>query len=302
MTALVATVETAGYATVQDGGRVGLAQVGVPASGAFHRQRYLVATALLSGGPDPARPAIEVLAGELRLLMSTEAVLAVVGPSVVRVDDREAAVGAAVLVPEAGRVSVVPRGPGPTYVVIAGWSPARVLGSVATDTFSRLGGGLLGAGSALIGDPEPGVHARVGAFHRPLSADAGPLRAAAAGSVRMTGLTSARWTVTSVARSGVRISGGSLATHGSAASMPVVPGAVQATPDGSAIILGPDGGLTGGYPVVAVIASADLDRLSLLAPGDLVGFRETDVDEAAAAWRRRERDLGRAIAHPDQLP
>jgi allophanate hydrolase subunit 2 len=287
---------------VQDGGRIGLTHVGVPVSGAFHRRRYLVATALLAGAPDPTRPAIEVLAGELRLELAVESVLAVVGPGTMHIDDRQTAVGTAVLAHAGGHVALVPDGSGPIYLVISGWAPPRVLGSAATDTFSRLGGGLLTAGSALVGTAEPQARGRVGAFHRPLGADTGPLRALPSTHSAMAGLASASWTVTSVARSGVRLTGPVLPAHGSAASMPVVAGAIQATPGGSAIILGPDGGLTGGYPVVAVVASADLDRISLVAPGDSLTFRTTDVEAAAQAWVQREREVERCIAHPDLLP
>ncbi len=203
--------------------------------------------------------------------------------------------------PVAGSRST-PHGSGPLYLVISGWTPPRVLGSAATDTFSRLGGGLLAAGSVLVGTADVRARNRVGAFHRPLAAGTGALRAVSAAHPAIADLTTQTWTVTSVARSGVRISGPVLPGHGSSASMPVVPGAIQATPDGSAIILGPDGGVTGGYPVVAVVASADLDRISLLGSGDSLTFRVVEVDDATRAWSHRERELGRAIAHPDQLP
>jgi len=302
MTQPLAVVEHAGYATVQDGGRRGLSRVGVPVSGPFHRQRYLVATALLSGDPDPERPAIEVLAGDLRLVMRADSLVAVVGPASMHVDGHPAATGTALLVHEGAAVRVEPIGAGPSYLVIAGWVAPRVLGSAATDTFSKLGGGLLGAGSLLAGAPDPAEWSRVGAFHRRLSSATGPLRAAAAGHPAIADLTAASWTVASIARSGVRMTGPVLPVEGSVASMPVVAGAIQATPGGEVIVLGPDGGLTGGYPVVGVVTSADLDRLSLLAVGDPVTFRETGVDEAHRAWRERERDLMAAVTHPDQLP
>ena len=302
MTVLLATVERAGYATVQDGGRPGLTQVGVPASGPFHRQRYLAATALLSGSPDARRPAIEVLAGDLHLRMASESVLALVGPATLDVDGSAGAVGAALRVPSGARVRVAPLGPGPVYLVVAGWAPQRVLGSAATDTFSRLGGGLLTAGTTLQGSPDDGSWGRVGAFHRALAVETGPLRVASADHPALADLIGSPWSVASVARSGVRLSGGALPVQRSVASMPVVVGAVQATPDGSAIILGPDGGLTGGYPVVAVVASVDLDRLSMLAPGDRVTFQAVGVADATRAWDDRERYLERATAHPDLLP
>lgn len=302
MTPLLAEIVQAGYATVQDGGRRGLSRVGVPVSGPFHRQRYLVATALLSGEPDPARPAIEVLAGELHLVMAADSVLAVVGPASLEVDGRMSATGTALLVHAGARARVEALGPGPAYLVVAGWVAPRVLGSAATDTFSSLGGGLLRAGAALVGKPEPSDWARVGAFHRRLPSATGPLHAAEAAHPAIQALVAASWTVTSVARSGVRMAGPALEAGGSVASMPVVAGAIQSTPGGEVIVLGPDGGLTGGYPVVGVVTTADLDRLSLLAVGESVTFRTAAVDEAHRAWRDRERDLGAAVAHPDQLP
>jgi allophanate hydrolase subunit 2 len=53
----------------------------------------------------------------------------------------------------------------------------------------------------------------------------------------------------------------------------VVPGAVQLPGDGLPIVLGPDAGVTGGYPVVAVVVDADLDVVGQLGPGARVRFR-----------------------------
>lgn len=50
-------------------------------------------------------------------------------------------------------------------------------------------------------------------------------------------------------------------------SFGVVPGAIQLTPSGQPIVLMPDGGVTGGYPVLAVVISADLPALGQLVPG-----------------------------------
>jgi allophanate hydrolase subunit 2 len=128
------------------------------------------------------------------------------------------------------------------------------------------------------------------------------MRVAEAGHAGLRALVSATWTVASVARSGVRLSGGPIPASGTVPSMPMVPGAIQATPAGEAVVLGPDGGLTGGYPVVGVVVTADLDRLSLLAPGDRVAFRSVAVADAAAARRDQLATLRRAVAHPDHLP
>src|SRR5262249_53490650 len=53
-------------------------------------------------------------------------------------------------------------------------------------------------------------------------------------------------------------------------SEPVGPGAVQVVNDGQCIVLGVDGQTIGGYPKVAHIIAADLDRLGQLRPGQAV--------------------------------
>jgi biotin-dependent carboxylase-like uncharacterized protein len=68
-------------------------------------------------------------------------------------------------------------------------------------------------------------------------------------------------------------------------SQGVLPGAVQVPPDGQPIILGWDGPVTGGYPVIAGVVAADWPRLAQLRPGDVLQF-ETIAVEAAQALAR----------------
>jgi biotin-dependent carboxylase-like uncharacterized protein len=56
-------------------------------------------------------------------------------------------------------------------------------------------------------------------------------------------------------------------------SEPMVPGAVQVPPSGEPTVLLADGPVTGGYPVVAVVADADLDLFAQLRPGQRMHFR-----------------------------
>jgi len=71
-------------------------------------------------------------------------------------------------------------------------------------------------------------------------------------------------------------------------SQGVLPGAVQVPPDGQPIILGWDGPVTGGYPVIAGVIAADWPRLAQLQPGDAVQFVTIEVEAAqklaAASW------------------
>ncbi|QEH32777.1 KipI antagonist [Aquisphaera giovannonii] len=73
-------------------------------------------------------------------------------------------------------------------------------------------------------------------------------------------------------------------------SAPVAPGAIQVA-GGQLIVLGVAAGTMGGYPHVAHVASADMDRLAQLRPGDLIGFRPVSLPDARSLDReaRQER-------------
>lgn len=62
----------------------------------------------------------------------------------------------------------------------------------------------------------------------------------------------------------------------------VTAGAVQLPPAGAPIVLGVDRATTGGYPVVAHVASVDLWLLGQLRPGAPVRFASVSFDEARA--------------------
>lgn len=98
-------------------------------------------------------------------------------------------------------------------------------------------------------------------------------------------------------RQGLRLSGAELGYTGSElASQAVLPGAIQVPPDGRPIILGWDGPVTGGYPVIASVIAADLPRLAQLRPGESLRFSFVTVEEAQAAWRRQRQRMEEAIA------
>jgi antagonist of KipI len=89
-------------------------------------------------------------------------------------------------------------------------------------------------------------------------------------------------------RMGLRLTGEPLTRKpGELVSEPVAPGAVQVTNDGLPVVLGADGQTIGGYPKVAHVIRADLDRLAQLRPGTAVRFQRVTPDEAEAAARER---------------
>jgi allophanate hydrolase subunit 2 len=98
-------------------------------------------------------------------------------------------------------------------------------------------------------------------------------------------------------RMGTRLSGEKLERRpGEMVSEPVAPGAVQITNDGQPIVLGVDGQTIGGYPKIAHVIRADLDRLAQLRPGTSIRFRPVVNDEAARAWSERAATLREWLA------
>ncbi|MFO0796734.1 MAG: biotin-dependent carboxyltransferase family protein [Gemmataceae bacterium] len=94
-------------------------------------------------------------------------------------------------------------------------------------------------------------------------------------------------------RMGVRLAGEALTRRpGELVSEAVGPGAVQVANDGLPIVLGVDGQTIGGYPKVAHVIRADLDRLAQLRPGDRIRFRLVTWAEAEAAARERAATVG----------
>ncbi len=294
---VIAVIESVGLATVQDAGRRGMGHLGVPRAGAWHGRRYRAAVRVIDGDPQRT-PAVELLQGHLRMRITRDVLVAVVGPAEVGIDGQRAAADTATCVRGGSVLEISHRGPGPVYAAITGWVEPAVLGSASTDTFSGIGGRLLASGDTLEGPPGAAPALSVGSFHRDSARDHGGLRVLGLGHA---GWTTTPWRVTSTSRSGVRLRGGQVPSSGTWPSGPMVEGAVQCTPAGELIILGPDGGVTGGYPVVGVIATADVDRVSEVQIDTDVHFIPVDIPTAMAAHREGTESEQRSIVRRESL-
>jgi allophanate hydrolase subunit 2 len=107
-------------------------------------------------------------------------------------------------------------------------------------------------------------------------------------------LTDSEWTVSPASdRTGVRLRGPMLERRplGELASEALLTGAVQVPPDGQPIVFLANRPTTGGYPVVAVVASADLTTLAQARPGTKISFVPVERAEALAARRQRRAAL-----------
>lgn len=99
-------------------------------------------------------------------------------------------------------------------------------------------------------------------------------------------LTSSELTVSPASdRTGTRLTGVALPRTGDdrPGPAPMVRGAIQVPSSGEPIVLGPDHPVTGGYPVVGVVISADWGRISGRRPGARVRFRLVEPGDALAA-------------------
>jgi len=98
-------------------------------------------------------------------------------------------------------------------------------------------------------------------------------------------------------RMGLRLAGEPLPWPGrEMVSEPVCPGSVQATPDGRCIILGVDGQTIGGYPKISQVVGAHLDALGQYRPGDRIGLRIVELEEAEKLSQTRRERLRRWTA------
>lgn len=287
------TVLSPGLSTlVEDLGRPGRRDLGVAPGGAADRASARRANRLVGNARSAA--VLETVLGGLTLRAEVPAVVALTGAARVLVVERAGVVRertadapVALAAGDVARVAAPPVGLRSYVAVRGGVAAAPDLGSRSRDVLAGLGPAPLAAG-----DPLTAGDAVVGAVGEPEPA---PLpdepRAAAGGSrvarVRVvagpdglgTGSASALaaqdWVVGDAAdRVGVRLSGTPLATDGAGErpSAGVVAGAVQVPPSGEPVVFGVDHPVTGGYPVVAVVVDADLDRLAQLRPGDRVRF------------------------------
>jgi 5-oxoprolinase (ATP-hydrolysing) subunit C len=93
-------------------------------------------------------------------------------------------------------------------------------------------------------------------------------------------------------RMGLRLSGAALTLPArELVSEPVCPGSVQVTRDGQCIVLGVDGQTIGGYPKIAQVIGADLDKLGQLRPGESIRFERVTLETAETLYRAKQAEL-----------
>jgi biotin-dependent carboxylase-like uncharacterized protein len=276
--------------TIQDLGRPGHAHLGVPRSGALDVASLVLANRLV-GNPDGAAGLETTLTGvSFRAELPTAA--AVTGaPARVTVDGRPVEFGNPFQVAAGAVVQVAAATAGVrSYLAFAGGvTVAPVLGSRSTDTLSGLGPPPLRAGFVFplgrtMPDPLPTSlveHARRrtgapegGPDGIRLRVRMGPRHDWFSLTARDAFLTGPYTLSVKSNRVGARLTGPVLhrSVTGELPSEGIVLGAVQVPADGQPLIFLADHPTTGGYPVIAVVDTADLALLAQARPGTTVTF------------------------------
>jgi biotin-dependent carboxylase-like uncharacterized protein len=301
------------HTTVQDLGRVGYQNVGLPASGPLDRISLRLANALV--GNPPGTPALEMLLLGATFAVAANSVrIALVG------GDGALEIGAdrARDVPTGRSVRLVRgdvfrvRASGDSvcaYLAIEGGPQiAPLLGSAATYVRSGIGGF---HGRALRrGDRLPLARDAVDVrdelalarpvdlgLDRPIRVVLGPQRDYFTDAAVATFL-SAEYVVSNQAdRMGFRLDGPPLA-HAKGyniVSDGTVEGAIQVPGSGKPIILMVDHQTTGGYPKIATVISADIPVVGRRKPGRAIRFAAIDVEDARRLRKQQE------VAHQQDI-
>jgi len=281
-------VRALGLCTVQDLGRPGHMHQAVPPGGALVAERLIAANRAVRN-PDDA-PALEILG---QLTVRAEGAIDIATD---RAPARALAPG--------GELAIASEPRRVTYLAVRGGIAApQVLGGRGTLLCAGLGGlvrtgqrfelaGLAEVAPATPA-PRPATAASRGRATRPRRTDrpdSGPpdaddaldapiqvipgpdTDAFAPGAIELL-VTSAYRVLPSSDRVGTRLDGPALLRTGAPEiSRPMVLGAIEVPRDGKPIVLGPEHPTTGGYPVIAVVARADLGRLFSVRLGGTVRF------------------------------
>ena len=300
MSAVLAILRAAPLTSIQDAGRFGMLRHGISASGPMDRGAFALAGELGGGGAGGIEFTMAGL--EIRLSSGQCRMGFAGGDFELRVNGNRFDWPGSVALTEDDIVSITPGRHG-NYGYIrfdADLAVAPVLGSIATSSRARLGG--LDGHSLRVGDV---IELRGGGSSVPMAAaqavgpDDGPIRVTwglhadlFSRDVRQRFIESGFLISSRLDRMGVRLddSAGVFADAAilSLASDAIVPGDIQILGDGCPIVLMRDHQPTGGYPRIATVITADLDRFAQLRPGTSVAFEPVTVEHAHALLRSRQ--------------
>lgn len=311
MTAFLDVVAPGAHSTVQDLGRQGYLDIGVPPSGALDPPSLRLANRLV-GNQDTAA-GLEILHAGPELIVRSESVrIALLGDGtsleVLHPEPMTCPLGRSLTLPREARFRVTPlRGSACAYLAVAGgFDLVPCMGSLAT--YVRGGFGGFEGRPLQSGDALPLARSQA-----PDGPDFGLGKDLAIGRQDTTcirvvlGPQDNLFTSTGIAtflnetfsvsqssdRMGARLDGPRLELQDfeNFISDGITAGAIQVPGSGQPIVLLADHQTSGGYPKIATVISADLPLLGRLRPGAALRFEPVVVEAAETARRNQERDL-----------
>ncbi|YAL81850.1 biotin-dependent carboxyltransferase family protein [Dermacoccaceae bacterium W4C1] len=266
----------------QDGGRPGHSGLGVGPAGAVDRSSYRRAAALV--GSTTGATVLEGMNAAIAVRALRDVTVVATGaPSPMWVDDASVRFDRPVQLAAGSMLRIdAPRAGLWTYLAVSGgFAAAQVLGSASVVPTAGIGS-VLRPGEILCttrlqkGSYAPDLFGTQRDWVGPVRANVmlGPRHDLFTASARQR-LFRAAWRVgTEIDRVGMRLRGPALtlAEPVQLPSEPTVRGAIQVPPDGRPVVFLADHPVTGGYPVIGVIADDDQDAVAQAEPGRAVWF------------------------------
>jgi len=288
------TILASGLQTLwQDQGRAGKAAMGLSASGAMDKQALYSANRIVGNPRDAC--CLEITLGGLRIRANKDIVIAVTGApcplTLTTVDGNDFLLaGYRPLNLAAGdelALGTPSRGLRSYLAVRGGFVVSSVLGSCSWDTLAQVGPRPLRPGDNVQADSK--------SVHRAVLLDEQPAgRLPAAGETVTLDITMGPradwftpesvnqlitqcWQVTSESnRIGLRLAGAEALVRSHTAELPsegTCSGAIQVPASGQPVLFLRDNPVTGGYPVIAVVADYHLDLAGQIPPGTFIRFK-----------------------------
>lgn len=299
----IAVIKPGWFTTIQDLGRYGFQHFGVPVSGAMDRRSLVIGNRLVGNADKEA--AFEITLKGPELLFRHDIVIAITGADLSpSINGLAVPLWQSLFIKAGGTLTFGARRTGTrSYLAVAGGIDVpTVFGSRSTHVLSGTGGM---KGRALIAgdviacrsDVPSGIHRTERSLPASLQPHyssrqaihfiSGPHVGAFAESA-LGYLISDSYRLSSQSdRMGFRLQGPRvpIKTRRPHISDGTAMGAIQIPPDGRPILLMADRQTTGGYPIIATVISADLNRAGQLGPGESIKFAVTTLDAARKATK-----------------
>jgi allophanate hydrolase subunit 2 len=288
------TVLQAGLSLIQDGTPRELYSSGIPSSGAFDEKRLRQSNYLVGNSLNNAT--IEHHTGKFEFTSSKDVLVAVVssGEVAVRLDGETQALLSTIKVPAYSFISIETTHSthGLTYIAISGLDPKIFFGSASYDTFSKLGNPPIEKGMTFnlsIKDSDFDLSNRIILeYSLPKKVYEIPYVEGPHYDTLQLYNRDLNLSVDTISRSGVRLSSEQPLFAKSLIdldllSLPVFPGVIQITKNGDPIILGPDAGVTGGYPVLGTVPKYAMYLLSRLSIGQSITLKNIKYEDSLNA-------------------